>query len=601
MACKSCNLDDFCFDPKLLLADTNGLCSDCKYISKLINEFAESSLQQYVMDLDLYLHSIGPVKKGEGIAFINYEVINDSRINPDSLIAEIIKRFGLENTTYVGNLEIKTICNQLIGLLIDDFTYIFVTNPRGYFISLLTVLEYNTFITLMTMTWLYNKNDLTTEGIITEDRFLKTIIDTFEMIKLNDRMFKQIYPMWQSQIAEDKIALQIGIEIINNYINKENENNNLFSTDKTLQLINTLRAISKVIIVRDMALNKLLVTNSIRINQDGIIDVVDKMNTIEQYNKIFLSSIDYFSNSNKENLYEKYLLEFDKLTKAHLGFPLSYLHKLSSELLLQYKDSDCFLIGDKEYYFKLLEYLLKCKRNESISILNLLINEPVSIFNYISCERGTRPLRRSLFKVHKDKYICQLSLLGYSVTGLYLDILEGKVDNKPLKSNLSKVYKKIATEFELSIYNLLRDNLSHYVKHNIEQKQIPNLITNGFVSLNGEIDILMLYKQRLFIIDCKNMSFKFMINSIRNEVNKLKKISSKDTFANKMNTNINIIYENWESVIQFLGVDPLTISRKQPVGIFVTNGFSITTSIDGLPYPVIDSLKIIDWISEQKW
>lgn len=590
MACNKCTIAYGEFTPKHLTEEQRLTCDSCNKAIALINKHGLESVQCYLKDIEIWLAQRTAIKSGEKIIAVNWDLMKGiNRIEHDNLIAEVVLRLGYEDEEFTGRDEINLLCGNVVGLLIDDLKNHIKFNSKGYLVSLMTMLEQNTYLSITTINWFRNdyKNKALFQGQNNHE-VGNALIETFSLLSVtDDRKFRTIYREFEELIASDKQALQLAIEIVSDHQNANDfpVQNSALDAERLLQYA---RAIYQVLHMRDEANEKILSLNKIYCDSKGNIEVIREEDSITQYENFKSLFFELFPSPNGVgDLYESSEQDFDELCLKYFGITHKQIAQLGESLFNFYPKTDLFLIGSNEYFQKLINYSIGIEVKETF--LNMFIRDATSKTNY-NIGSKARPLRKCLIPIGENIFICPVSIFIFSVSGTYLDILNGGVDLKPLDDELQNVYKKVNTQFEKKVAEQLKVHLSPAVVPSIPQK-IPKFGGKGFVFLPRELDVVMLYNQQLFILECKNLDMKFTPKSLGNEIQRIRK-----KFSGKMAQNIEAVKENWESVLQYLGENPNDINRHEPVGVIVTRELTISSVITGVDYPVVPYAKLVESI-----
>lgn len=599
MSCKKC-LIDFNMPGWYKSLDDSLLCEDCKYVIKQVNDFAYRGYHLYHLDLQKAIYGLMPIKSGGQVILVNPNQIDLTRFTEDDIICELTQRLGIIDKEYIGKKSINDICNQIMGFLLDDLYSYIQSNPIGYLMALLTVLEYNTSLSEVTVSWLNNvdKNKISPDDI--KDNFGRLIVESFKFLKDSQlNCFPIVYKDWEGILAFDKLAFQYGIELIVNYLTRGGKFNEPFRERKFGKIIQLIRAIYFVLETRDRATEKIFCIDSIRIDSQGSIRIVETKDSYLYYSELAIEYIDAMTSREAEDLDQNYKNQLNIVCKKYLGIKMGDMMELCSQLKNNYK-LDEYLMGDMEYYAHIVHSLLRCTYDEALAFINILTHDLGMAFQYATTtsERKNRPLRKCLIPVYNDIMVCPVGLIIFSILGLYVDIVEGRVMEERIQKRIEEVREKINLEFESLVACLLKKSFdSSIVKQDIRMRDIRKLNSKGFVLLPGQVDILFLHRGRLYVVECKDFSLRTTTKSLGNELNSLRKTKHKSDQM-KLKEKIEVIYNEWESVMHHLGVDDIaSIPRCRPIGLFVTNSFSIAALEKEMMYPVIPYNRLVDWFN----
>ena len=104
MVCNICKKDND-FSPIHLTEDLQKSCPECSKVIGLINRSSEY-LNIYASDLLNFLFEIAPVQIEDKIFVINRKKMQLKRLDPESIIAELLKRLDLTDTVLLGSEQI---------------------------------------------------------------------------------------------------------------------------------------------------------------------------------------------------------------------------------------------------------------------------------------------------------------------------------------------------------------------------------------------------------------------------------------------------------------------------------------------------------------
>lgn len=592
MACIQCNIN---FDPSILVEESVQSCNRCNKVQNVINSFANVSYPLYHFDLQKKFKLIAPIFTGNELIMENPKFI-DEGYTERAVISEITTRLDLLNSKYNDKQEIINVCNQIMGYLLDQINVLISDNPEGYLVSLLNLLEYNVHLTMITVAWMNDReNKIDIEQIT--DHFGRMVVRSLQFqkdINLSGH-FEPMYKEWESVLSFDKLAFQYGIEILTHYSNKKQSKDGDIDPIKFGELIATIRAVYSVLLSRDMACD----IKELIIDKKGCLITKERIDHDEFSKEYVEVMVGRRLNSLDETTKEK----FNAICKKHIGVSLDDILKLINGLKRYYPNSDDFLIGSIEYFQRLIKLILQCSDEEIEKLFTVLLNLNNENFSFATSTsvRTNRPLRRCLIPIEEDIIACPVSVLKFSLMGLYMDIIEASLPDSPLQREVFKivstfVHQKFEEDVALHLKNCFPDAI---VKGDIKENTIPDIQTEKFVKLSGQIDILMLYRNKIFVFDCKDSGLKFTQKAISNELQKFRKLSH-DSYQTKLNNKVNDVVENWDSVLKFLGIeDSSNVSKHKPIALFVTDTLSFASFDKDLPNPVVAYSKLTEWINIQ--
>lgn len=593
MACIQCNPE---FVPSNLIIEIAQICDKCQNVMQLIRNYAKKSHGLYHLDLQKKFKLIAPIFTGNELIVENPKFIDDG-YNEDEIISETTIYLNLNNSTYKDKQSIMTVSSQIMGQLIDLINNLISDNPKGYLIAFLNLLEYNVHLTMITIGWINDRDNKINIEEIT-DSFGRIIIKSLKFQKDYNFMgqFEGMYKEWESVLSYDKLAFQYGIEILAYLVNKKPSVHGELDPIKFGKLISTIRAVYKVLHSRDSADEdqELIIDKFGNILGEEILDHAERS---KEY-------VEAMVGRRVSSLGETAMNEFNIVCRKHIGISLDDIYKFLNRLREFYLNSDDFIIGSIDYLQKLIKLLLQCSDKESEMFLSFILSSKKDNFSFATSTtlRINRPLRKCLIPIEDDIIACPISVLEFSLIGLYMDIIEGTLPDSLFQKELFKivntfVHERFENEVILHLQNSFPDAI---VKGDIKEKTIYDIVTGkGFVQFSGQIDVLMLLRNKVFILECKDPGLKFTTKAISNEVHKFTKLS-RGSYQTKLNSKVDEIYNNWDSVLNYFGVLEISkIDKHKPIALFVTDTFSVASLEKDLPNPVVPFTKIIQWINER--
>ncbi|WP_157872804.1 hypothetical protein [Desulfoscipio gibsoniae] len=594
MVCFQCTDN---FQPSFLVSESAQTCKKCKKVKDLIKYSTNLSSYIYSINLQNKFNMISPSFNGNELIYFNPKFIDEGYTEKEVFL-EIIDCLNLQNTYYNNVKIITNVCNQMMGLIIDRINDLISDNPKGYLISLLNILEYNLHLTFITISWLSDKeNNIIIEEIT--DNFARVVINSLKFQRDYNFLgrFEQIYKEWEGVLSFDKLAFQYGIEIVTYLSDKKQINNSQIDPINFKKLIATIRAMYELLFTCESAYE----------HKELIIDKKGNISTkkTNNYSEIAKKYVDCMINRKVSSFDIKTINKLNMVCKKYIGISLEEISKIIGGLQNHYVNSDDFLIGSVDYFQKLIKHLLQCSDKDAEKFLSILMSARTNNFIFATSTslRENRPLRKCLITIEDDIVACPISILEFSLIGLYLDITYATLPKSPFQKELFTIVDKyVHKKFESDVILHLKNNfIDAFIKGDIEKdNMVPDIEAGrGFLQLPGQIDIIMLYRNKMFVIECKDIGLKYTPKSILNEVYRFRKIGNK-SFQNKLSNKVESVYNNWDSIVAFLGVSSENkIQKHMPISLFVTDTFSVAAIEKDLPSPVVPFQKLIEWINQQ--
>lgn len=597
MTCELC-LTTSTFNPITMVSDSsyNHSCRNCSEVTNLISNFVSSAHQLYHTDLQRKFNSICPTFFNGNLFFAKPDLIKLYGFDENNVIRQLTTRLDLTNTNYSSQKDINNVCNQLMGWLIHQLSELIEQNPKGYVISLLNALEYNLYLTNTIIVWLNDKSKKVKPEDI-KDTLGRIILQSLKFQRDHDyhRNFNSIYKKWETVLTIDKLSLQYGIELINHLSSKTTDKKQPFDPKIYGDIFSLVRAIYTLLHEKDTVLENLSDGQKLIIDSYGEVHS-SKSITFDLFAEAYVSGmINRISNDIPDNFKK----EFDIVCKIHLGLTHSNLSELATNLPEYYPHTDEFLIGDKLAFQELFKHVLNCSNIESEKVFSLFFNTSQNEFEYATSTklRVNRPLRKCIFEITQGILAVPIQLLSYSAMAVYMDIIDGRIPEGDFQKALFKINSGLHENFELQVMNFLQKKFPDAICRNdiLKDNSIFDKESNSFVSLSGQIDILFFYKNKLLIIECKDVALKFSAKSVGNEVNKFRKIN-RNSYQNKLRNKVQEAYNNWDAFMNYLDISDINIEKKESLGLFVTSNFTAAFLEKDLLFPVIPLSKLEDWI-----
>ncbi|AWV34455.1 NERD domain-containing protein [Paenibacillus odorifer] len=569
MACSKCSFRENTFHPNYLMFNPDA-CVDCKQVFQKIEEIGPLSIRAYSYNLH-----------GQ-ILFSNYEDFK-------KIIADVVQRTGKTGQVFTEKDDILVSLSHFIGSLVVDLQNLLQKNLSVSTLSLLTILEYNTFLTSVHMMWFLHTYKKNIETDAAPDQLGKFLIEYLNQLKdINDELCRSTYLKIQSSIAHDKAAFQLAFKICSKLSNYST-NDDLFNTideGNIIQIIRISRAIQYLIDYLERIQDGIIELTTMNCDDSGFLHfLLNEQSKGEQmiYADNFIDSMGGdFVSGKPDNV----STQINKISRKYIGFSTEQLAKLSEKLFETYSNGDEYLVGSIEYFQELIQFLLQGSQIQSQKLIEHLthIKGPTEFSWFVN-----RPLRRSLIPVYKNIIACPVNVFQYSIMGLYSDILSNEVDHPDFFKDLQKYKERIDNQFEQAVclhLNILIPNAKAI--WNVNSCQIPIVGTKNKLVLPGQVDVIMIHENKVFVIECKNFAYRLSSKQMLSELRKFRKEEL------KLGLKAEIIEKNVASIAAFMGL-PTYISYEI-VCIFVTKNYTFSTARGEGKYPIIPIDNLINWM-----
>lgn len=597
MICTKCSLNLLEIQPKDLLLNEETCCESCKNIYKLIEKNSFKGYEQYQFDLLQWLYLNTPIKNGSNIIMANSKQFNFPRYDERDIIADVIKALSLENRQYFEKKEKEQVLNYLLGNLYDKF-FNEIKNPLKYLFSYMSCLEYNRFIAATIVSWLQKNIE---KDNPTNDTLVNMIIETLNFIKEFNILKKQnikdnidiniLYFDLENLLAADRISLELGIELIAYKISKQSYS--FLDDEEELKFGESLQIIRAIFTIHSVKIDFLEGKDK---NAKLIFDINGYIKSSIKQKEIASSYIkDMTSFRSIQTKDEDDILKLNEVIFDHYGFELSSILAIVQNAQKIFIIGDEYLVGDERAWCEMIKALGNIDINEAKSIFKFLIyNNDKNLIFTESSRKDERALRKCLINIDAI-FVCPVNIFIFSLTGLYVDIRIGDIKDVSLMKalNKEKIYEKIQLAFEEEVYKYISMNLSNLkIKKNIKQKDIRN------VYLPGELDILLLYSNKIFVIECKHFNIKIDAKSMANEYQRLTKIN-KNSIQNKLKEKVEAINDNLRDVLYFMGENYDNNTNYMTIGVITTKNFTLASMEENLPFPIVTYENLCEWIKNK--
>lgn len=602
MICKNCRESFKDIKAENLILNANGGCAYCKYISNEIDSICLKSRSEYQHDIIQWLSSNTPIKDGNNLIMANSREYRFPRFDEDQLISEIIRQLELDNKIFTTNEEKYSAVNKILGLLYDDFFDKIRSNTIQCLIDFLSCLEYSRFMANTIVLWL---KDNAQEREPTQDKLVNIVIDTFNLIKtfetfnqymINNLDINKLYLSFENLLALDRLSLEHGIELAVSKIQKEKVFFSEEINNRPTVFGETLRSLRAISTIKSI---KTEFTEGINKDIPLIFNSVGEVTNEKIYNNLAQTYINDMTHQKSIYDFNNYNETIDNIVKDNLGFSLNTIQTILKKSQPIFTVGDDFLAGDTLSWCKALEELGDCNSEEAASIFKYFTYSILNMDIYGNQSRKNNRIMRKPIVVIDDVAICVVNTFSFALMGFYYDVFDGELQDENLIQALSVVHNKIDLDFEDAVFNEIRSAFinSDYsiVKKNIKELDIQTK-KDEIIRFPGQIDILLLYKNKIIVIECKNFNLRIDPKSVSNEFGKLTKNNPKSIQA-KLDKKVNWIKENIVPVAKFMGGDCSV--EYSIVGVITTSHFSLLSVEQNLKYPIVTWTNLCDWIQNQ--
>lgn len=502
--------------------------------------------------------------------------IDDS--TPEDIIASINRELCYNGSEY-SNRDSGNIFHSILGSLYYKVDEITQNKPLECSISILSILEINRFFAQTITVWSRQHHIEKAEN-----NTLNAILTI-----LNSREYKEnseVYLFLDKYFARDKNAL----EIIFPYIYKKIASQ--VSGVATLDICSI-----NIDLLLKLAIAIFQVTNLIdeyrrgdykdcvlQINKNGYIKYIDTNKNQEKYFNHILQKGGFYVS--------KYRNQFDHTLESLIGLSQDNIKRIFSLSNFEGLCNDQFIVGNVADLTKRIS--LVSGINE-YSIEKLLIYMTYSLpKQYLDGKTHfEQKVSRKCFISINDILITPLGLFKTSVVNNYHDIIQRQIEDEKIKKCFYNIWSLMDKEFEEFIFQKCRDNLHcAFIEHSIQQKDIR--FDSKCIELPGEVDVMLLYKSTIFIIECKNTGLRTTFDKINSIKKDFELGNKKSSFQAKLAKKIDVIRLNIETVKKFMHTD---IDVTRITGCIVTSDYYSDPNVcNENSYNVLVWSELINWI-----
>jgi hypothetical protein len=333
--------------------------------------------------------------------------------------------------------------------------------------------------------------------------------------------------------------------------------------------INTRQALTQ-------GINKMAV---VEVNNEGI---VYSSNAVE-FNNINVSNYNYRFNMDSDEYNEQLFIELDYEIFYKYGFHLYDVYTLKDTFNINNE----IMIADKNKYLNMIKEIgIGKERAESLFeyfSFNFDNNESIlaeELYKYQNSEKYNMLSQRIFINLDECNFICYRFFIKYAT-----DFFISSVFNSPHKYvKHTEVANKVTNSFVKSVEKILKD-------------AFPDSITttNFYCSSDREIDVIFILKNKIYLIECKRLSFPETNNSMLNMCKRLAK-----EYIEQLDEEIKNFKNNIEEIFNKFNTDKLinikNTKKYEIRGLIVTKEFSVV-HIQKTKYPILIKNELIEYIN----
>lgn len=561
---------------------------DNKKLVKKIKELSYFGNVLYIEDLKNWQGRFSPLAFDNNIILDNRNRSSD--LEEEQLLCETILRLNLGGKKYVSTKEKMNFFNKVKSSLYSQMELLMDGNTFEALIMYLTCLEYNLSVTSALQGWFH---DRAKEEEVVDDysRNLFRILNHSKMNPLIDST--KLYLRIEHRFAIDKQALQKNIQFLLSdgpLISAKNRKSADTLQHMYRESMRIARAISILENIHTDSWEGLGKKHELVVTNEGSIEY-DGDSAIWHNSDKFVSAMK-FEDSRFSNKYDDEM--FNNVCEEFFGVNIDKLGQLYSEDLFKtIITGDSYLIGSREMWVRVLSDSIGIDEENACKFLNRLVHRNgIDVRKSFFVNKESRALRTPLIEVD-DILLTPLTLLQFSLCGNHIDILSGESNVEELNKKIDETVTGINKKFENQIYEYLQEEHGIVnINASIDEKILIQTCGSS-LDLPGEIDILFLYDEVMYIIEAKNLSLKYTPKSISNEVKRYGEFSKK-SHQEKLDKKMEFVKKHTSILLKLLKMNE-NIKPKEYKGFIITKTFTKSSLRDDLLYPIV-SINEIDKI-----
>lgn len=490
---------------------------------------------------------------------INIQSFKDISFNYNRILQEITSSLSIKNTAYKDNNDKNRILYNIMGVasgyLIEQIN---LCSQQNLF-CFMSVFEYNRFIAGARIANLTLKD----KEIKTQDDFVNTICTIERGVGYN--------VVLELGLAKDRWILDMIISCIFNV----GITNSEWKIQKEQDLVKTVSNIfllgSLVFELREMLFSDEIKMHPIVIDKEGMIKLHSKKDFTYEYGRFITSDRTIVAEGNEFESQIENDIELNKYIKDFFGLTMNEMIRLHTSIE-NLCNLDELMIGSKDLWHKFIAQYAKVNKNEASQFFdNLLKCKDDSLHKNIDVSLVNSLWRKPIIMV-EDMYISIFSIFNFAIFNIVQDLKIGEVSfYSNLKDKLNPYYNERNNKFEIEVKLFLETQYENaIIEHNICENFFKLADKRDFP---GQMDILVLYNNSIYLIECKNYNLKITQKSEQNllgRINKkeLRKMEKKVIFIkehkeyilNKYNQNSNEYDDNVKGIIaisNFVGLNKI--------------------------------------------
>ncbi len=468
-----------------------------------VNHFIDKVIREYqdilMNELDHYFLNT----KGDNLLNTYFTIEKYSLSDYYSIeIDKILRKINIPDMKIEANFDIKKLYDLLIEEILSAIKSILGKYNKSYiYLGLYNLATYMAEVHGRINMIFSNK--FTIPSIDKMDPKEFCLLKSIEVLKDNGNNISVISAM----IGTDKVIVQHIFSILPTI---SFENSRLVSLDSIKEIYKLTYILTRLISEKDLVTSKFMKDSFVEI-KDYKINLSEQM--IENIRMLNTSMLINETSVDGNYITEEILNELDKGLQKNKGFSIHTINKFIMSENKAIKDGDLSILVEKETLIRAILTDTGCSFTEAINIFTYLSREEENIIDDVTKSVDTYATR--MFEcplISVDLFGKQLYLLSYTLLIYSYEILRKKLiyDLIPecSKDNSKLIQDYIKNEPVEKIKSII-ESKGIMVYDNIQDFEIIIDGKKKKIHLPREIDVLWVKEHILYLVECKDILYKF--------------------------------------------------------------------------------------------
>lgn len=542
-----------------------------------LTEYLEMIDKSYSENLMFQFSTIMPLwdsEKQQLMCSTSKEILTEQKIDSSYFRKEILNKVYRNNKNQIderdgGRKLLFNLISTSEKKLFDQYVCYF---SRESLIILQQMLDYNFYLSARFIC----RDEKSGIQISKDDKLTKILVESIEIHKRFRKDLRKELVEINNLLAFDKQAIQKGISFINYYMSEDisikskKENEKVFKKENIIELLNVVRGLYNFYIILDECITDNTVKvdindKDLNIKYTESIGKLDGLD-LEEYD----SMIRFSSNSEAQ-----WLLKYDSNIKQVFGFNLEEMKQFLKQILN---------LKDKGIHWLLFSLETLCRAFNGMENVDKFCSNFVLEKSYKnnSAFENNKSSRKPIVKYGENTYYATIDMLMIGALNLLEDIQMGQTD----KNEFNKIVQKEVHESRLFFEREVAKEIKRIYP---ESKIKESVVKIGEKELPGEIDVMCLYKDIVYVLECKAASLKFTMKEEQNFIKNFTKKNNK-SYVGKLSSKIKFLENNKKELERIFEGEHISAIK----GGFVLKNPSMILEKQDIPFPVIHIKNISD-------